>query len=113
MPGIAIRNWFARFKLLAPMTRFYSGWAAFAAPGPGSRPRPARASGGGGAHVARDQRQQFVLGVGLAEVVVDAELGSVVAVLLRDARGDHDHWQRAQPGVRPHQIGRASCRERV
>ena len=37
-----------------------------------------------------------LLRVGLAEVVVDAQLGRVVAVLLRDARGDHDHRQVAR-----------------
>ena len=47
------------------------------------------------------QREQVFPRVGLAEVVVDAQLGRVVAVLLRDARGDHDHRQVAQPGGSP------------
>ena len=57
--------------------------------------RPAH---GGGA-VVLDQAEQLFFGIRLAQVVVDAEFLGVFAVLLGDARGDHDDRQVLQPRV--------------
>ena len=47
----------------------------------------------------RNQRQQILFRIRLAEVVLDAQRGRVVAMLLRNARGDHDDGQVAQASV--------------
>ena len=63
----------------------------------GSRPR--RSGGRASRRVVADQGEQVVFGVRFAEVVVNTQFGSVVAMLLRDARRDHDHRQAAQTRV--------------
>ena len=52
--------------------------------------------------VALDERQELVFLVGLAHVLVHAELDRVVAVLVRRARGDHDDRDRARARVGAH-----------
>jgi hypothetical protein len=51
------------------------------------------------------QAQQFVFLIGLAEIVIDAQLDGVLAVFVCRSRGDHDDRHRSQAFVGTHVAG--------
>src|SRR5258706_7001759 len=93
MPGMAMRNWLVRLMLPADMQPFYSPAAAVRhgqalAANRGRRAAPPGLSVDRGVvrRVASDQGQQVFLGIRLADVVVDTQLGPRVAVHLSHVR---------------------------
>src|SRR5687768_893405 len=76
-------------------------WSGRRTDPPPPRPRLSWTASGGGYRlgaVVLDQAEQLLFRVRLAQVVVDAQFARVLAVLLRDARGDH-HDRQLRPAL--------------